>query len=189
MQNTVIFLRFRTDRSGQTVQTQIRLLLEEQSDQGLHCLDQTAPRGAVWSGSTLFAIPPASFGWITLRKRHLVQLLGWLQQILWVSEYLFVALKLCFCFWIWCTKALLCVYFWIWCTKALLSVCLFLDLVHQSAPVCLSISGFGAPKRSCLCVYFWIWCTKALLSVCLFLDLVQQSTPVCVSVSELDRRK
>ena len=24
--------------SGQTVQTQIRLLLEEQSDQGLHCL-------------------------------------------------------------------------------------------------------------------------------------------------------
>ena len=31
-------LSFRTDRSGQTVQTQIRLLLEEQSDQGLHCL-------------------------------------------------------------------------------------------------------------------------------------------------------
>ena len=27
-----------TDRSGQTVQTQIRLLLEEQSDQGLRCL-------------------------------------------------------------------------------------------------------------------------------------------------------
>ena len=26
------------DRSGQTVQTQIRLLLEEQSNQGLHCL-------------------------------------------------------------------------------------------------------------------------------------------------------
>ena len=35
---TVIFLSFRTDWSGQTVQTQIRLLLEEQSDQGLHCL-------------------------------------------------------------------------------------------------------------------------------------------------------
>ena len=35
---TVMFLSFRTDRSGQTVQTQIRLLLEEQSDQGLHCL-------------------------------------------------------------------------------------------------------------------------------------------------------
>ena len=35
---TVMFLSFQTDRSGQTVQTQIRLLLEEQSDQGLHCL-------------------------------------------------------------------------------------------------------------------------------------------------------
>ena len=33
-----MILSFRTDRSGQTVQTQIRLLLEEQSDQGLHCL-------------------------------------------------------------------------------------------------------------------------------------------------------
>ena len=29
---------FGTYRSGQTVQTQIRLFLEEQSDQGLHCL-------------------------------------------------------------------------------------------------------------------------------------------------------
>ena len=29
---------FRTNRFGQTVQTQIRLLLEEQSDKGLHCL-------------------------------------------------------------------------------------------------------------------------------------------------------
>ena len=28
--------------------------------------DQTAPGGAVWSGSTLFAIPSASFGLITL---------------------------------------------------------------------------------------------------------------------------
>ena len=33
-----IFLSFWMDRSGQTVQTQIRLLLEKQSDQGLHCL-------------------------------------------------------------------------------------------------------------------------------------------------------
>ena len=33
-----MILNFRTKRSGQTVQTQIRLLLEEQSDQGLHCL-------------------------------------------------------------------------------------------------------------------------------------------------------
>ena len=36
--NAVMFLSFRTDWSGQTVQTQIRLLLEEQSDQGLHSL-------------------------------------------------------------------------------------------------------------------------------------------------------
>ena len=35
---TVMILSFQTDRPGQTVQTQIRLLLEEQSDQGLHCL-------------------------------------------------------------------------------------------------------------------------------------------------------
>ena len=34
----VMILSFRTDLPGQTVQTQIRLLLEEQSDQGLHCL-------------------------------------------------------------------------------------------------------------------------------------------------------
>ena len=36
--NTEVILSFRTYRSGQTVQTQISLLLEEQSDQGLHCL-------------------------------------------------------------------------------------------------------------------------------------------------------
>ena len=34
----LMILIFRTDLTGQTVQTQIRLLLEEQSDQGLHCL-------------------------------------------------------------------------------------------------------------------------------------------------------
>ena len=33
-----MILSFRTDKPGQTVQIQIRLLLEEQSDQGLHCL-------------------------------------------------------------------------------------------------------------------------------------------------------
>ena len=39
--------------------------------------DQTAPTGgAVWSGSTLFAIPFASFGSITLRKIHFGQMLG-----------------------------------------------------------------------------------------------------------------
>ena len=36
--HTVMILSFRTDMPWQTVQTQIRLLLEEQSDQGLHCL-------------------------------------------------------------------------------------------------------------------------------------------------------
>ena len=36
--STVTILSFRTDMSEQTVQTQIRLLPEEQSDQGLHCL-------------------------------------------------------------------------------------------------------------------------------------------------------
>ena len=36
--HTVMILSFRTDMPGQTVQTQIRLLLEEQSDQGLNCL-------------------------------------------------------------------------------------------------------------------------------------------------------
>ena len=54
---TVFFLSFRTDRFGQRVQSQIR------------------------SESTLFAIPFASFGCINIRKIHLVQLLGWLQQI------------------------------------------------------------------------------------------------------------
>ena len=33
-----MILGFQTERSGQTVQTQIRMLLMEQSDQGLHCL-------------------------------------------------------------------------------------------------------------------------------------------------------
>ena len=35
---TVMIINFRTDRSEQTVETQIRLLIEEQSDQVLHCL-------------------------------------------------------------------------------------------------------------------------------------------------------
>ena len=39
--------------------------------------DQTAPREAVWSGSTLFAILSASFGLITLSQSHIVQILEW----------------------------------------------------------------------------------------------------------------
>ena len=35
---TVMILSFWTDRSGVTVQTQIRLSLEEKSNKGLHCL-------------------------------------------------------------------------------------------------------------------------------------------------------
>ena len=56
-----MILSFPTDMPGQTVQTQI----------GLLC----------WSGSTLFAIPSASFGLITLWQSHIVQILEWLQQI------------------------------------------------------------------------------------------------------------
>ena len=64
-----MILSFQTDMPGQTVQTQIRLLL-------------------VWSGSTLFAIPSALFELITLWQSHIVQILEWLQQIFWMSEYL-----------------------------------------------------------------------------------------------------
>ena len=42
--------------------------------------DQTAPRGAVWSGSTLFAIPSASLDSL-LYGRATAQILEWLQQI------------------------------------------------------------------------------------------------------------
>ena len=35
---TIMILNFRIDRSGKTEQTHISMLLEEQSDQGLHCL-------------------------------------------------------------------------------------------------------------------------------------------------------
>ena len=38
MPSTVQILCIGTDRSDQTVQTKIRLLLKKQSDQGLHCL-------------------------------------------------------------------------------------------------------------------------------------------------------
>ena len=64
--NTVMTPSFRTDRSGQ-----------KSADP-----DQTAPRGAVWSGSSLFAIPFASF-WLNtcnLRFGHSVWFLGSLQQ-------------------------------------------------------------------------------------------------------------
>ena len=65
-------LGFRTDRPGQIVQTQIRLLLEEQSDQGLHCL--------------LFHLN--HFGKIPLRLGLFVRILCRLQQIFLVFQNL-----------------------------------------------------------------------------------------------------
>ena len=50
--------------------------------------DQTAPRGAVWSGSSLFAIPFASFGQIILWFGLFVWVLGSLQQSFLASENL-----------------------------------------------------------------------------------------------------
>ena len=68
-----MIVSFWTDRSGQTVQTQIRLLLEEKSDQGVHCLQFCLPLfdALLYAKATLFV-------WI----------LGWLQQMFWVSEFL-----------------------------------------------------------------------------------------------------
>ena len=68
--STVMLLSFWTDRSGQTVQTQIRLLLEEQSDQGLHCLQF-----------------PLHLSDALLRKRHLVQLLGYYHKFSGVQNF------------------------------------------------------------------------------------------------------
>ena len=64
---TVMILSFLTYRSGQTVQTQLRLLLKEQSDQGLHCL--------------LFHLH-------LFDKLPFVEILGKLQQIFLASENL-----------------------------------------------------------------------------------------------------
>ena len=49
--------------------------------------DQIAPRGAVWSGSTLFAIPSAPFGHITLLRATLFKF-GVITAIFWVSAIL-----------------------------------------------------------------------------------------------------
>ena len=61
-----MILSFRTDWSGQIVQTQIRLLLEEHSDQGLHYLQYL-----------MHLVKPLFF-----------RVLGWFQQLFRVSEYL-----------------------------------------------------------------------------------------------------
>ena len=69
---TVMTLNFQTNRSGQTVQTQIRLLLEEQSDQCLQCL--------------LFHLH--HFDKIPFRFGVFVQILGGLQQRFLASQNL-----------------------------------------------------------------------------------------------------
>ena len=65
--STVQILCIGTDRSQQTVQTKIRLLLQKQSDQGLHC----------------FAIPSASFGCINAMLHQTFLFLGQLWQLFW----------------------------------------------------------------------------------------------------------
>ena len=72
--DTVMILSFRTDRPRQTVQTQIRLLLEEQSDQGLHCLP-----------FRLHRLDSLVYGKATYIVVHTLE---WLQQMFWVSENL-----------------------------------------------------------------------------------------------------
>ena len=52
-------------------------------------------RWAVWSGSTLFAIPSAPFGLITLWKSHIVQILEW-QQINILGVQIFRKFTVCF---------------------------------------------------------------------------------------------
>ena len=51
-----MILSFRTERSGQTMQTPIRLLPEKQSDKGLHCLLFRLHR----LGAALFGNPSCS---------------------------------------------------------------------------------------------------------------------------------
>ena len=68
---TVQILCFGTDRSQKTVQTKI-----------------SASEEAVWSGSTLFAIPSASFGCINAMLHQTFLFLGQLWQLFEVSQIL-----------------------------------------------------------------------------------------------------
>ena len=63
---TIMILSFRTDRSGQKVQTQIRLLIEEQSDQGLHCLSFRLC--IVWTHYSMIEPHSSNFGVITKKN-------------------------------------------------------------------------------------------------------------------------
>ena len=69
---TVQILCTGTDRSQQTVQTKIRLLLQKQSDQGLRC----------------FHIPSTSFGCINAMLHQTFLFLGQLWQLFEVSQIL-----------------------------------------------------------------------------------------------------
>ena len=79
--HTVMILSFRTDWSGQIVQTQIRLLLKEQPDQGLHYL-QYCPHllDAILDGKTSF-FPVLAFRMITA-KFSSVKTSVWLLPVL-----------------------------------------------------------------------------------------------------------
>ena len=61
--HTVMILSFRTDMPGQTMQTQIGLLLEEQFDQGLHCLPFRLHRldSLLYSRATYFRVITTNF--------------------------------------------------------------------------------------------------------------------------------
>ena len=75
---TVMILSFRTDRPGQTVQTQIRLLLEEQSNQGLHCLPFRLHRldsfSMVEPHNSNFRVITTNF--LSVRKLRIITVLG-----------------------------------------------------------------------------------------------------------------
>ena len=65
--------------------------MKEKSDQGLPCLpfhSHCFDEGAVWSGSTLFAIPFASFGWRSSLIRVYTVIpfasFGWRSSLIWV---------------------------------------------------------------------------------------------------------
>ena len=87
-ENIVMIPSFLPDRSVQTVLSLSRLLL----NQGLHSADpeQTAPGEAVWSGSTLFAIPYASFGHCKMVKTTLFKCLDDYNNYFWCPNVLYV---------------------------------------------------------------------------------------------------
>ena len=78
-----MILSFRIDRSRQTVQTQIRLLLEEQSDHGLHCLQ--FPR--IFCMHYFKENPSCSAFRVITTNFWVFEILGFLQYVLSVWDY------------------------------------------------------------------------------------------------------